>query len=476
MKRVILLLCLLSGLGAAGKESGGGAGAKVDPRVELLGIVFRLAGAPEYSSTYAKQYVEDIEAWFAPYREDTLVRYVKRIRSQYYVGYDAVARLAVHLEGRGGQYRLPEEVHASLVSYGQWSVDGALEFVGLLNEFYKKSHFDRFFKRHRAWYGKMEERFDRQVGFDRGWYTSFYGEEGESDYRIVIGCGNGSANYGISVVRDGGEKTAYSIMGCRVFDREGLADFSGGRPASILIHEFNHSFVNPLMFLDGNRERLEAAGETIIAVLKDELSAQGYPYWEPMFNEAVVRAAVVRYMRDMEFSAQEIENEIRTQRNQYFLWTASLDSLLGEYSRQRDRYPTLRSFYPRIIEFFDRVAENIEEMKAQHLSHCPQVAALSPFENGAQGVDPGLTEMVVAFDLPLSEDLFAVVPDEQGGEFPAAQVMGFVGDDRKAVRIGLRLEPGKQYGMRLETPRLKTSTEQGYMLQPYSVQFSTAAH
>ena len=84
--------------------------------------------------------------------------------------------------------------------------------------------------------------------------------------------------------------------------------------------------------------------------------------------------------------------------------------------------------------------------------------------------------MVVAFDLPLSEDLFAVVPDEQGGEFPAAQVMGFVGDDRKAVRIGLRLEPGKQYGMRLETPRLKTSTEQGYMLQPYSVQFSTVAH
>ena len=54
--------------------------------------------------------------------------------------------------------------------------------------------------------------------------------------------------------------------------------------------------------------------------------------------------------------------------------------------------------------------------------------------------------------------------------------MGFVGDDRKAVRIGLRLEPGKQYGMCLETPRLKTSTEQGYMLQPYSVQFSTAAH
>ena len=88
MKRVILLLCLLSGLGAAGKESGGGAGAKVDPRVELLGVVFRLAGASEYSSTYAKQYVEDIEAWFAPYREDTLVRYVKRIRSQYYVGYN----------------------------------------------------------------------------------------------------------------------------------------------------------------------------------------------------------------------------------------------------------------------------------------------------------------------------------------------------------------------------------------------------
>ncbi|WP_343624912.1 hypothetical protein [Flavobacterium lindanitolerans] len=37
--------------------------AKVDPRVELLSIAFRLADAEEFKSTYFESYVEDINTY-----------------------------------------------------------------------------------------------------------------------------------------------------------------------------------------------------------------------------------------------------------------------------------------------------------------------------------------------------------------------------------------------------------------------------
>jgi len=37
--------------------------AKVDPRVELLSITFRLADAEEFKSTYFESYVEDINTY-----------------------------------------------------------------------------------------------------------------------------------------------------------------------------------------------------------------------------------------------------------------------------------------------------------------------------------------------------------------------------------------------------------------------------
>ena len=39
---------------------------RVDPRVELLSIVFRLAGNSEYNMSPLKTYTADIDAYFSP--------------------------------------------------------------------------------------------------------------------------------------------------------------------------------------------------------------------------------------------------------------------------------------------------------------------------------------------------------------------------------------------------------------------------
>ncbi|MBL7869654.1 MAG: DUF4932 domain-containing protein [Flavobacterium lindanitolerans] len=48
--------------------------AKVDPRVELISITFRLADAEEFKSTYFESYVEDINTYLLQpnYRDENV--------------------------------------------------------------------------------------------------------------------------------------------------------------------------------------------------------------------------------------------------------------------------------------------------------------------------------------------------------------------------------------------------------------------
>src|SRR5687767_4194998 len=69
----------------------------VDERVELLGIVFRLAGNDEYSTEHFKSYVADIHAHFDRFKNHPLIPFTRRIAGKNRIGFDAVMFMAIHL-------------------------------------------------------------------------------------------------------------------------------------------------------------------------------------------------------------------------------------------------------------------------------------------------------------------------------------------------------------------------------------------
>src|SRR5438105_568904 len=69
----------------------------VDPRVELMSIVFRLAGNPEYKQCRVAAYGDAIDRYFAPYRNHEAVRLARKWQEQDGVSYDAVVNMAVQL-------------------------------------------------------------------------------------------------------------------------------------------------------------------------------------------------------------------------------------------------------------------------------------------------------------------------------------------------------------------------------------------
>jgi hypothetical protein len=45
-----------------------------------------------------------------------------------------------------------------------------------------------------------------------------------------------------------------------------------------------------------------------------------------------------------------------------FFWISSLVNCLGDYEKNRDKYPTLDSYMPVIVNFYNGVAGNIDLM------------------------------------------------------------------------------------------------------------------
>ncbi|WP_157698908.1 DUF4932 domain-containing protein [Bernardetia litoralis] len=70
---------------------------KVDKRVELLSIVFRLANSHEYSQNLFPKYVESIENHFGEFRSHDLIKYVKDELREDGIGFSSVMSMAIHI-------------------------------------------------------------------------------------------------------------------------------------------------------------------------------------------------------------------------------------------------------------------------------------------------------------------------------------------------------------------------------------------
>ncbi len=321
----------------------------IDKRTELLSIVFRLAEKPEYSSKEFKLYSDRIEQYFEKYKNHELIQFTKSIISESWVGYDQVMSMALHMDDN---LKLLTDVK-EIWQHTGWKKEYAEKFVLLLQKFYKDTEFDKFFKDNADIYDEAVKRFSPVYEqMDLNWYRTFYGKESSETFLIIIGLGNYDANYGVNLDYTNGNRKVYAIMGYWRIDNTGMPEFRTNEYFPIILHEFNHSFA-PQLTENSKDHPLRESGEKIFSVVKDEMTAQAYPLWEGMWNEAIVRAAVIKYMKDHNFKQLEIENEIKIQKAKGFFWIEELVDELESYDKQRDIYPTLDSYMPKLVEAYN---------------------------------------------------------------------------------------------------------------------------
>lgn len=463
-KYVLIILFSLSFMLAYGQHNQIMDKPKVDERIEIMSIVFRLAGSREYSSNVFKHYVDRINEHYGTFKEHELITFVKKIINENGIGYDAVMSMAIHLDDKFNlkQKNIDETLDK------RWRRANALQFATLLKKFYKDSNSKRFFQDNHTLYNEVQKRFQPiYEHIELEWYPKFYGKKPSEKFLIVNGLGNGGGNYGVGVKNPKGDKEVYAIMGTWSMDSLGMAQFPLQSYFPTLLHEFNHSFVNYLLEKDTTIFR--ESGEKLYSVVKEKMNRQAYGIWQTMLNEALVRAAVIKYQKDHNFSSEEISKETNEQLDRGFLWIEKLVEELDNFDRQRDRYPTLESYMPIVAKAYQSYAKDIYSLEAAFEERRPKIISFEGIQDGQLNVSSTLGELRINFDKPLLGQgrSFRGIAKER---FPMIKGQRY-SEDKKSVFIDWELEPNKTYEIIITGNAFRTID--GVPMKDHYLKFST---
>jgi hypothetical protein len=453
---------------------------KVDPRVELMSVIFRLAGNPEYNQGRVDSYVQDVDEHFDAFREHPVVQTARKLRKTRGVSYDAVMSMALHIRDPYSlQQEMPFDPRPAALER-RWEVSEAREFLAKARDFVLASDFRDFIDTHQDLYRITTERM--QAVMDEhavtGWFFDFFGSRPQARFNLVAGLLNGGGSYGPKVIYPDGREELYTILGVWMTDEQGLPQFDA-RMLPTVVHEFCHSFANPIV--ERHTKELAAAGAKIFPLVAVAMRRQAYANWKTMMSESLVRASVVRW--DLSENGPESAQQriVREQKNEFF-WISELAQILGIYESRRDTYPDLESFFPEIQNFFDgyaaRAAEHIqavktgwEEERRAMAARAPKIKLLNPAE-GARDVDPALSAIKITFDRPMKNQAWGVM--RRDGNMPTISGDVFYDDTRTVFTIPVRLEPNTEYtfGLNSETA-LAFQDEKGNPLMPVTITFRT---
>lgn len=322
----------------------------VDPRVELMSIIFHLAGHKEYNEGYIESYNKDVENHFSEYRRHPVVKLASKLRRKRGISYNAPMALAIHITDI---IKLEERTPFNSNPIGldkRWKINEAREFLEKARKFIKETDFDKFNKSHQPLYNEIKNRMKKVLitEVNLTWFDNFFGAKPGANFHVILAMVNGGSCYGVRIrIKD--SEDLYCILGVWMFDEDGIPQFDKSVIPTV-IHEFCHSYCNPLV--DAHSTELEVVGKRIYLSVRKKMKRMAYGNWLSMMYESLVRASVVRYLMTNEGS-EVVKKHVYQEISKGFLWMKELTELLGEYESHRDQYTTVNDFFPKIVNFFN---------------------------------------------------------------------------------------------------------------------------
>ncbi|MEO8621826.1 MAG: DUF4932 domain-containing protein [bacterium] len=409
-----------------------------DQRAEIIGILFRIAGAPDFSNGNVQPYTRQVDSAFLPFRDHPVFAELNRLRQKYGISLSSVTSMAPQLVDpvTFGERKPIDDPSSTLAR--SWHGAEARPFLAEARDFAKVAHVAEFLRTQQPVYDSATARAQRLVDTKAhlGWFTQFFNEPSRDLLIVSPLLANSRGNFAAEFY-DGAVHERYAFLGVPSADAAGLPVLDPETLAT-LIHEVNHTYVNHVV--DSVRTQLAPAGERIFPAVRSAMSGLAYTNPQIMFDESVVRAGVIRYLLASDGPAAA-RAETQLQRGLGFVWMDELVDLLGDYEKSRAAYPTFSTFAPRLVAYYNDLAPRIERVRDAYESHRPRIIGTS-IVNGAREVDPGLQELVLTFDnpvaatTPLKGDFGGTIPELTGASFDAT---------RTKVTIGLKLKPGRDY-------------------------------
>ena len=455
----------------------------VDPRVELMSVIFRLAGNREYNRCRIPSYDADVEKHFGPFKDHPAVKFAAELKKKNGVSYDAVMTMAIHMTDTVtlGE-KVPFDPKPQAMD-DRWNTADAGKFLELARGFVKDTGFNEFYAAHKGLYDLAVERMRGTLEKDAHleWFDGFFGPAKDADFHVVLGMLNGGGSYGPRVVLPDGREEIYSVMGVWKLDDKGLPVF----PASVvstLVHEFTHSYTNPIV--DHFRKDLERSGAKLFSLTEEKMRSQAYGEWDTLMYESLNRACELRYDAAF-YGPAEVKKAAAREISNGFYWVPGLAGVLAEYDAAPRKYKDLYEFFPHIAAYFNGYAAHAEENIKAELERKkremevwrekgPRVTAFSP-ENGAADVPADVKEIRITFDRPMM-DGYSMVQVQGPDRYPKSLGGSGFDAEKKVFTMPVELQPGRDYVLGVNSGEYTGfQGADGVPLYPVVYKFSTKA-
>ena len=114
----------------------------------------------------------------------------------------------------------------------------------------------------------------------------------------------------------------------------------------ILVHEFSHSFINPLT----EKYSFIEEDDPIFKNIWDKMKELGYGSNKSILNDHIVRAVTLRYLFLQRDDISYYNKQLKTDEEWGFAYIENIMTSLEFYERNRNYYRNIDEFYPSLIQ------------------------------------------------------------------------------------------------------------------------------
>lgn len=330
--------------------------------VEMMCLIWRLAGANEYNRCEVASIAQSADSYFSSMSNHTAVLLARDYWNRG-ISYDAVTGYGNQLifDQEGHIIFDPDYMEGSNDGFDRWSSQQKQAMLTAVNDFYTTSNFHEWFVSTQDLQTEAIRSFKKVCTLDYSWFDSFFGKNDKIRSRIILSFLIGPNNNGISLRRADGTHFLTPTFGSLFDSYNGSLVFGGDM--GLVVHEFCHPHCNP--FIDAYWGQISEMANRVFSLVERSMSGQAYGNARTMMCETFVRASSIRYLLDCEGLTRQKESLIKAEENQGFLLVRSLVEVLEQRVQQPDKYPTMDSFMPEIIATINAypVDELIDKLK-----------------------------------------------------------------------------------------------------------------
>ncbi len=328
---------------------------KINRNVETLFILYSVVdvGIPPLDNTIWKF----SENEFREYKQHEAVRLLDTIISR--SGIDRPVRLIHHftqVPKVKQKYPIDSNLLKSFSSKNN-SIDGQIivdEFIRAFSDFYIDANVEAFIDNYEDYYHKALEDVKKNLPPD-DFITIMEEYYGKGNKAYILnpsptqypGWGFGSrvkVENELLIINTFGalnELTGDSLEIQYDFD-------DSDEIRELSVHEFGHSFINPVTELDEVRAIIEEYSY-LFNPIKDHMSRIAYREWSTCVTEHIVRLGEIRIAYAMNDSISAERIRIQNVEESKFIYLPFLEKTILEYEMNRDTYSTIDDFIPKLI-------------------------------------------------------------------------------------------------------------------------------